>query len=68
MPTFVKPVVKLRSDLEAISNLLEGPNPKCVRVRLDKIGWVGYGLGDASGDDYRAGIIIKGKLHFRYGQ
>ena len=48
--------------------LLEGSIPKRISVRVKNSGFVHYGIGDASGNGYRAAIHIGGNLHFRYSQ
>ena len=67
-PVRVIAVPRLKSDLEAISFLLEGEAPTRAPVRVTKTGWVGYGMGDASGDGFGAALFVEGELLFRYGQ
>ena len=61
-------MTRLKSDLTAMTVLLEGEEPYRVPVRVRKNGWVGYGMGDASGDGFGAAFYIDGVLLFRYGQ
>ena len=51
-----------------MTELLAGDVPYRVPVRVAKNGWVGYGMGDASGDGFGAAFYIDGVLLFRYGQ
>ena len=67
-PVRVKAVPRLGNDLVAMIELLAGDVPYRVNVRVAKNGWVGYGMGDASGDGFGAAFYIDGVLLFRYGQ
>ena len=67
-PSKVKAVTRLKSDVAALTILLAGEDPYRVPVRVRKNGWVGYVMGDASGDSFGAAFYIEGVLLFRYGQ
>ena len=67
-PVRVTVVHRLKDDLAAMTVLLSGDVPYCVPVRVGKNGWMGYGMGDASGDGFGATFYIDGALFFRYGQ
>ena len=67
-PLEVKGMTRLKNDLTALDVLLEGEEPYRVPTRVRKNGWVGYGMGDASGDGIGAAFYIDGVLLFRYGQ
>ena len=45
---------------------MEGEEPTRISCRVKKIGWVAYGIGDASGDGFGAAINIGDDLQFRY--
>ena len=47
---------------------MEGEEPTRISCRVKKIGWVAYGIGDASRDGFRVDIHIGDNLQFRYGQ
>ena len=67
-PSRVKPVIRLDNDLKALRALFEGDEPKQIPIRLAKTGWVGYGLGDASGNGFGGVLQIGNTLNFQYGQ
>jgi len=67
-PEDVFPVVRLKSNLQALEFLLEDDEPTRITCRVKKTGWVAYGIGDASGDGFGADIRIDDDLQFRYGQ
>ena len=58
---------RLGDDLVAMTELLAGDVSYRVPVRVAKNCWVGYGMGDASGDGFGAAFYIDGDLLFRYG-
>ena len=64
----VGPVSRLKDDLFALESMLEGEVPRRSPVRLSQSGWVSYGIGDASGNEYCAAVHIGEKLHYMYGQ
>ena len=63
-----KAVPRLKNDLVALSILLAGDVPYRVPARIRKNGWVGYGMGDTSGDGFGSAFYIDGVMFFRYGQ
>ena len=67
-PEDVLPEARLQSDLKALEFLIEGTEPIRIPCRLQKAGWVCYGIGDASGDGSGATIHVGTHLRFRYGQ
>ena len=67
-PARVKPVDRLAFDLFVLPNLLEGPTPRQVLVRMTSTAWVGYGMGDTSKKGYGATVHLGLKLYFRYRQ
>ena len=68
LPARVKPVDMLASDLFALKQILEGPIPRQVLVRMTSAVWVEYGMGDESMKGYGAAVHLGSILHFRYGQ
>ena len=51
-PSRVKPVIRLHNDFKALRVLFVGDEPTQIPIRLVNIGWVGYGLGDDSGNGF----------------
>ena len=45
--------------------MLEEDIQKRIPYRVSKIGWVSYGIGDASGDGFAAAIRIKNNVQIR---
>ena len=66
-PSRVKPVSRLRNDVTALTLLFEGEEPKQISIRVIETAWVGYGLGDASGNGFGGVLKIGDTLHFQYG-
>lgn len=67
-PSKVKALTRLKSDLTALTVLFSGKEPYRIPARVGKNGWVGYGMGNASGDGFGAFFYIDGVLLFRYDQ
>ena len=67
-PKSLFPVVRRKSDLQALNFLLEGDEPTIIPCRVKKIRWVSYGIVDASGSDFGTDIHIGDDIQFRYGQ
>ena len=59
---------RLKGDVFALGKLMEGDEPYNDPVRVRSSGWVGYGMGDASRDRFRAAFHINDALLFKYGQ
>ena len=59
---------RLKDELEALVFLLERSFANRVHMRLTSTGFVHYGMGDASGNEYGTAIHVEGKLHFRCGE
>ena len=67
-PVKVKAVSLHHNHLVAMKALLADEEPYCPFVRVEKNGWVGYGMSDVSGDGFGVAFFIDGLLLFRYGQ
>ena len=63
-----KPGVRLRNDLKTLELFFEGEEPKQISIRVGKTSWVGYGLGDVSGNGFEDVLKIGDILYFQYGQ
>ena len=67
-PCKVKPVPRLKDDVEALSLLTESKlAPKRV-IRNSRVVTVVYGFGDASGKGFGTGLKIEGQLFYRFGE
>ena len=67
-PSRGKPDVRLRNDLKTLELFFEGEEPKQISIRVRKTSWVGYGLGDVSGNGFGGVLKIGDILYFQYGQ
>ncbi len=66
-PEFIKPVPRLRADLEALSQLLLGENPPLRFVRQKKVHTVVYGFADASGVGFGSSYQLPNGVAYSYG-
>ena len=66
VPEDVYHTARLQSDLESLLLLLEGTELTRIPCRLQKLGWICYRIGDASGDGFGAAIHVGNHLKFRY--
>ena len=67
-PSVVEPQSPLRDDMFVLESLMEGTVSLRAPVRLLKSGWIRYGIGDVSGNEYGDAVYIGEKLHYVYGQ
>lgn len=67
-PKEVSGVRRLRSVVEALMVLTEGPIPKKRKVRPSFTAVANYCFGDASGKGFGSSLSINGRLVFRHGQ
>ena len=58
------PVPRFHKDLMALECLLEEYVPRKIRAKLSKTGWVSYGIGDASGNEYRAVMHLQASISY----
>ena len=66
-PTLVRPVERLRKDLEALSSLTVELEPPVRVVRSSRIVQARYGFGDASGGGFGASIEARKGIWYRHG-
>ena len=63
----VKPVLRLSNDLKKLRVIFEGEEPTEISIKIGKTGWIGYALGDASGNGFGSVIKIGNILNFQNG-
>ena len=61
-------MTRLKDDLEAIGFPFEGALSSRIKTRLNKTGWIIYGIENASGVIYGVVVYLSDSLNFRYGQ
>jgi len=67
-PARVKPVPRLKADIEALSLLTQPKLAPKRMIRNSKVISVVYGFGDASGKGFGTGLKIDGQLYYRFGE
>lgn len=64
----VTPTSRLKYDLDSLDIIFEGDILKRAPVKLSKLGYVSYGIGGASRNEFGAAVHVGKKSNFIHGQ